>query len=461
MPEDKQQSSMLTMFGVIFTVIALVALIALVLVRSKAQLYNESANVNQTTETQAVAPTIDADTLRVGQAPVDANGDPTDVGYYDGGRNTIAGLQLSNGLFTGTPEKGINLSSGGFTSNVPELRVHITDNNSIRQAIINQAATITVTVSTGVNPLQTCGNLDGNYCVTFSYPGNGSDPNRAGAPIVVPDDLTATQTGARITVATPLPYVFLKGRVNYSIKITPVDANGTAQDGQNSTPDLSVSNVDKDGFISGYSAISYVYGLPAISVAGWNDGSFSGTSITYYADSGVTPLTPGQASIGYGVQVTNLGNIYGHVAVSAQSPTSSEAWVGTSSGGGKLYMNANITHFLGRADQATPALSVAADYESSNTPNVQVLGAAGDSKVVTKPDSSSWMVPLSVSAALSNVTPATTLATFVTPGTNVYDTMIKPSLGSVGTYSSTVINTVSDITDFNGLIYSDFNGRIH
>ncbi len=441
MPEDKQQSSMLTMFGVIFTVIALVALIALVLVRSKATSYNESANVTQTTETQAVAPSIDADTIVIEQAGASS----TDVGYYDGTRATYP----SGGTFTSTPAAGINLTAGGLTSNIPQVRFHLTDNNSIPQAIINASAVIKVVVSNGATPTDDCANLDANHCVMFTYAGNATDPNRAGAAIVTPDTSSPTETGGVAIVATPLPYTFLKGRVNYVIIVTPVDANGAVQNGSGNSANLVNSNYDGNMWVSGKAAISYVYGLPAISVAGWNGSAYSGASITYYADGATTALTPNQASIGYGVEVTNLGNIQGRVQVSAQDASSSIAWVNSTAVGGPLYMPASITHFLGRADKATPVLSTASDYGLTG---VEILGASGDAKVVTTAggDNSSWLIPLSVTAALSNVTPATTLT--VTPGTNIYDTEIKPTLGSVGTYSSTMINTVIDATDVNGAL---------
>ena len=189
------------LFGVIFTLIALIALGSLVFVRSSAQ---NQATVTQQAFTHVVMPTIDSETLTQDQGGTE----PVVVGY-------VGASDLPS-----NPTQVV-LTSGSLSTPVI-LEVHFTDTNGVATAIKNANATVKVVAAYGSQQVTDCttANLDGTSCWQTSF--SGMDDR-----IQANSSSTGEYQGTLI-VPSAFPNYAKPGIWSYYIEVTPVDETGAA-----------------------------------------------------------------------------------------------------------------------------------------------------------------------------------------------------------------------------------------
>ncbi len=334
MPDNKPQGSSVRVMALGFTLIALIALLAIVLVRTKAQ---TSLDLNQTMNYSPTAMTL------TNQALMQESSTTTiDVGGINGA----------------TPPNNVHLTAGSLSDPI-HLTGTIVNNNGVNLVLVGKkSATLHVIAVQGTTQVTgSCKDLglDGTVC----WEADASGDQFVSSGYLTPASGALTQTQATLDVPISLPHFALNGTWTIYWQLVPVNVAGDAN------PSYALDN-------SGTSALRMsVDKLVAIDVSANN-----GSEAVYSAVGGGS-IVPLVASAPVTIAVTQKGNVVDFDKVYGTD------WTNSSNG---QTMPVGITHFLGTA------------LPSYTDKDAETLVSGGPDYAIQVYDSGKkdWVVPTSV-----------------------------------------------------------------
>jgi YVTN family beta-propeller protein len=291
MPSSTPQKASVTTIGLVVTLLALIGLLAVILVRSRAE---STSPINQETTSSPVAMTLTSQTLTQTNADV-------------------------AGINNAAPANKVHLTSGSLSDTI-QLDATLVNTNGVNTVLMGRpgASLHVLAVYGSVQQTSSCTTLglDGTSCWEMNVTGDHFSDNQT----VQPQSTDPSETHASIHVPIRLPHFAKDGAWTIYWKLIPTDSSGTAN------PSFALQN-------NGVNILRMIIDqLVAIDV---HIGS-SGVTAAYFGAGNAT-LKPGDISVATPIHVEQKGNVQDQVGVYGTN------W---SCDNGQA-MDVGITHFLG------------------------------------------------------------------------------------------------------------------